>query len=279
MRVITKSWFDVRASDVFRIYPLGCLHVGAAGCDEKNLAEMVAEIAQDDRAFWLGLGDMGNYIARNDKRFNPLELASWIKVSDLVDLPKAQVRRIRQLLAPIAHKCIALVEGNHERKIKECYERDVYMEIVDGIKQDGGIPPDQPIACGYYGYLDLHFYKGPDTKGGSRVVTFSLHHGSGGTEAAVQRWLYSHEADVALFAHIHRTRIVNVAVEYADKAGRIRTKKRRAAHCGTFLTHRVEGCDDYAAVKGLPPVSHGGVMVELRPLTEPNERSIRITEF
>ena len=280
MKVISKDFYSVKKLDKFSIYPIGCTHLGAAGVDEERLKEVVKEIAADEHAYWIGLGDYGNFINRNDKkRFNPLELAPWIQMKDLVDLPKAQVKKIREIFKPVAQKCLALVEGNHEREMKNHYERDVYMEIVDGIKQDGGFAPEVSLATGYYGYLDLTFYRTDSRKDGSRQFRISLHHGSAGTEIAAQKWLYAHECDIALFAHIHKTRITNVGVEYVDKAGQIKTKKRYAAHCGTFLTKKVEGVDDYGSIKGYAPPVEGGVVVEMRPLAEPRERSIRITEY
>ena len=75
MRVIRHEWFNVSRSDVFRLVPIGDVHLGAAACDESRLVEVVKGIAADDRAYWVGLGDYCEFINMQDRRFDARTLA------------------------------------------------------------------------------------------------------------------------------------------------------------------------------------------------------------
>jgi len=80
------------------------------------------------------LEDYCEFINLSDKRFQPETLAKWIKVQDMSDLVGRQKEKFIEYVKPIAHKCLGLVCGNHELKIKDVYERNIYMEIVDRVR-------------------------------------------------------------------------------------------------------------------------------------------------
>ena len=133
MRVLTREFYNVSRSDVFTLYPLGDVHIGARACNEKRFRAKVAEIEADDKALWVGQGDYAEFINRNDKRFSVGSLAKWIDIADLVDLAKAQRDHFLDIVRPIASKCLGLICGNHELAIQQKFERDVYSEIVAGV--------------------------------------------------------------------------------------------------------------------------------------------------
>ena len=282
MRVITREFYNVKRADVFRIIPIGDVHIGAATCDEKLLKNVVDRIAKDPDCYWIGLGDYAEFINRNDKRFDPETLAGWLEMSDLTDLSKAQQKRFLSYVKPIAHKCLALCEGNHERTIKARFERDIFSNIVMAIKDEAGIDSNKRIGIGIYGWLLLRFYRQKRREAG-RTISINIHHGFVGGRLAgakalnMQRWLWSHECDVALFGHSHNTMTQNEMVEGVDRMGRIVERVRRGAYTGTFnRTVNPDGPASYAEERGYFPLPIGGVEIVLRPHTKVKSEQVRI---
>ena len=77
MKILSREWFNVARGDVYRLFPLGDIHLGNEACDERRFCQVVQEIAGDDRALWIGLGDYCDFINRTDPRFDPLALPRW----------------------------------------------------------------------------------------------------------------------------------------------------------------------------------------------------------
>src|SRR4030042_3499418 len=135
MQIVRREWCGVSREAVFRVLPLGDVHIASAACDEQLFTNTVARIAGDPDCWWIGMGDYCEWINRNDPRFDPACLAPWITVADLVDLSKAQRDRFLDIVKPIAAKCLTLLEGNHEATITRYTERAIFSEIVTAIKQ------------------------------------------------------------------------------------------------------------------------------------------------
>lgn len=283
MRVIRHEWYNVSRSDVFRLVPIGDVHLGAAACDEKRLVEVVNRVAADDRAYWVGLGDACEFINVHDKRFDSRVLASWVKVEDLTDLAAAQKERYLDMIKPIAGKCLGLIEGNHEICISKKFERDIHSEIVTAIKKKAGRPADFRLGLGIYGWLQLVFYAGPDKKGGSHTINVNLHHGfvggrlDGAKALNMQRWLWTHDADLVLFGHSHNAMAQIAQVEGIDKAGRHFEQVRRGGYCGSFLrTVNADGPSTYSEEKGYFPLPVAGIEVLLKPGCKKQQDRVRI---
>lgn len=271
MRVLKREWHNLTRADEFHLYPIADTHVGAAACDEDKLKALVSAIAADDRAYWVGGGDMCDFINRGDvKRFDPSALASWLTVADLADLALAQRDRFLDITKPIASKCLGLIEGNHCRAILSHYERDIYSEIVTGIKEIGKFPADHQLALGYSGYLDLNFYRSDGKNAGTKIL-ISIHHGYVGGRLAgakalnMQRWLWTHNCDLALFGHSHNTEIQIESVEFVDKKGNIKYKNRIGAFMGTFLKSGIDNIDTYSSRAGYAPMPLSHLEIVIRP--------------
>ncbi len=287
MRVIRKDWGGISRSDQFTIVPIGDVHIGAAACDEKRLLRVVQRVKDDPNAYWVGIGDYIDAINRNDKRFSVGSLAPWlINMDNLADIVKAQRNRFLEIIAPIAPKCLALVEGNHETAITKYCERYVFGEIVDGIRKAGSFAEDHPLSIGYYGWFMPTFRRSTgDKKGGTTTLRFNLHHGfaggqlAGGKHLAMQRWLWTHDCDLALFGHSHNTGVQVEAVEAVNDVGQMVIKHRIGAYCGTFLGSVQEnGPSTYSEIKGYLPLPNTGIEVVLRPGADnPHERIQVIT--
>lgn len=279
MNVITHAWLSQPADAEYVLYPIGDFQIGNVNVNEKLLEGVIKEIEKKPNAYWIGMGDYGDYINRSDRRFNPRALAPWISTYDLGDIAAAQLRRLEQLLTPIASKCLALLNGNHEDDNYLHYERDVYADLVTMIKQKGGFPAEHQLALGYQGYLQLAFYQRPDKQAGRRF-TISLHHGFGGGKRIgskmnnMELWLWTHDCDVAVFGHTHNSGAIPAGVEYVDAGHKIRTKCRYGAYSGTFLVDKNLGVDGYEVKKGMLPLPYGGCRIHIRPFHE--TRPIRV---
>ncbi len=260
-------------SDVFNIVPLGDVHIGNAACDEGLLQSVVDGILATG-AYWIGLGDYAEFINIRDPRFEPEILAPWITTADLVDLARAQSERFIDIVRPIAPQCLGLVEGNHERGIKKYFERDIYSAITANIKQMGKFPADYKMQFGYYGWLLLSFLRGSVAR---TMVTINLHHGfgggrlKGGKALNMERWLNTHNCDLAIFGHCHNADATRVGVDYIGDDGEEHTQTRKGVYSGTFMANA-----SYAVRQGYLPLPLGGVEIVLTPGAMRREDVVRI---
>ena len=274
MKYIRKDFRNCSRNSAFRIYPLGDVHIGAASCDETALQEWVTKVKADKDGYVICMGDLIDAIGPRDPRWNVEGLAKWISIQDMMDICGAQKDRLFKYIAPICNKVIATVEGNHERAIKRHYERDVYSEIAQGIKERGGIAQDVKFQLGYYGWMHLVFHRKPaklQKKGASRMVTLNIHHGYVGGRLAgakalnMQRWLFTHAADVCLMGHSHNLGVQIEAVERLSKTGKLQIQKRLGCYTGTFMSGSDDG-ESYSEVKGYLPMPSSSLVLEIMPL-------------
>jgi len=282
--VLRREYYKVSQSTVFRLTPIGDIHLGAAACDEEMLKLVIDRIGKENNHYWVGMGDYCDWINMKDPRFSVETLADWITRADMVDLAKAQLNRLYMYLKPISSKCLGLVMGNHERAIQMHTERDVYNELVCEMKKSGGFQTDYRLAVGFYGWIKMLFYNAKDgSKEGSRGIAVNVHHGFTGGKLAgakaldMQRWLWTHDADLVIFGHCHTAPTQPEAVEMVDKNDNIVTSVRKGVYSGTFLRSiDKRGSTTYSEVKGYLPNPTGVIPeVELRPWEE-RERRVRI---
>jgi hypothetical protein len=284
MNFIKREFFETGRGDVFRIYPIGDVHIGADTCDEDALKTVVNQIREDDNAFWIGLGDYCDNIGPKDPRFSTGGLADWITVPDLADLSRAQSDRFLSIVNPIAGKCLALIEGNHETAIKRHYERDIFLEIVNGIKTAAGLTERDKLSLRYNGILWLSFYASKEggRKGNTSDVVFSLHHGyvggrlKGAKGLNMQRQLWYTNCDIALMGHSHNADIFTETVVTPTRSGKIVTKTKYGAFTGSFMRSYSEDGSSYAEIKGYPPVPLAGIEIILKPQDKDERRRIKM---
>ena len=267
MKIIKKKIAGKR-NDIFRIIPLGDIHLGARACEEEKLKKVIQDIEKDEFTYWIGMGDYCDLINLKDPRFNYASLAPWIHVENLGDIIQVQKEKFLDYIKPIAHKCLALMEGNHETAVKRHTERDIYREIVSGVKQLGNIPAEEPLALGYYGWLQIFFN---DSKKTVSSTNINIHHGFTGGRLAgakalnMQRWLWTHNADVVIFGHSHNTGTQVEAVESISTYGNVQYNHRIGTYSGTFLSTTNKGGATYSEVKGYMPTPVTYVEIFIKP--------------
>ncbi len=268
MRVLKRRFSVPSRSTEFTIVPIGDIHIGARACDEERLKRVIERVEKDPNAYWYGMGDYCDFINLRDPRSNTGTLADWIGIKDMGDLVAAQKNRFLDYVKPIAKKCLGLIEGNHETAIHRFYERDIYSEIVSEVKKMAGMKQEDPLGLGYYGWSLLYFKRGVQTT----MIKINLHHGYVGGKLAgakaleMQRWLWSHDADVVVFGHSHNTSIQIEQTEGVNEGGAMVLKKRFGVYGGSFLkTVNEDGASTYSEIKGYLPQPIAGVEIIIRP--------------
>lgn len=259
MRSITKSIEYHSRSDVFRIIPIADIHLGNKGCDEGLLKATIDDIASDANTYWVGLGDLAEWINRRDPRFDPADLPSWL-MYDLKDIAEAERNRLIKYLNPIGDKCLGMVSGNHEDAILHHNERDVYTTIAEGIGA-------QEVCLGPSGFIKVQFKrKSGDSKPNSWPMVMFLTHGwwggrkmgSGANNLeSMMGWV---DADLLLAGHDHKRLSFSLDKMQMDNKGGVRTTRIHGISCGTFL--RDAG---YAERKGYRPSNVGIVTINVIP--------------
>lgn len=265
-------------SATVRITPLADIHAGTIFCDEALVREWVKRIAEDEFHFWIGMGDYAEFINRKEWRHRASHEAKWLHGRD--DIARLQVEWLADTLAPIRHKCLGLIRGNHEDSMVRHYERDVYYDLVQAIKTD----PNDRLALGTEGFLRVTLRRSGRS---AQAFDFYLHHGYGGGKLLgadaleLGRLATSFDFDVALMGHRHRLVVIPGEVRVGLSAsGRLRLvrKDMRAALCGSFRNEVLEGVEcGYARRKGYPPKRTGPLTIELEAFCGKRvQRNIRI---
>lgn len=279
--VLRRAYYDVSWTNTYWLTPIGDIHLGAAACDEEKLSQVIKKIAENENHYWIGMGDYCDWINTKDPRYSVDTLADWVTRHDLVDLAKAQMNRLKGYLKPISNKCLGLICGNHEESIMRHSERDVYSELVAFIKDEGGFPMDHKLGLGFYGWLKLSYYNSPlNVKDSVHSVTINAHHGFTGGKLAgakaldMQRWLWTHDADLVVFGHVHSAPMQPEAVEALDRNDNIILTVRKGCYSGTFLRNsNPNGSNTYSEIKGYFPSAIGTIPeIEIRPGEEQAKR-------
>lgn len=211
MRVITRRIDHSSRSDVFRIYVFGDTHFGNANSNEQAVKALVKQIQADDHALWIGMGDICDFINIHDPRWDPREMPSWLMGGDqLADIARTECDYAIALLAPIKEKCLGLISGNHEDKILQHSECDVYSRLIEALA-DG----QHEHRLDHRGLISLILSR----QGGSKVtVNIYATHGSlggrtqGGASNALNNLMAQVDnVDVVLQAHLHKGQHLQLA--------------------------------------------------------------------
>ena len=254
------------------MYPLGDVHLGSANCDVKLFDSVIADIREDPRALWIGMGDMVESIAPNDKRWHAgglderiVNLASQDRIGDVY------VEKLAAKLKPIADKCVAYGDGNHEATFDRHYFTNLSVRVLDAIGR-----PDcyTSWAC----LTRLVF----DHRTRERSLATRVYHAhgwqagrqEGGKVNESRRLLAYIDADVYLSGHSHSKWVVpQTRLETDGRFKKLIAKEVYTAHTGSFLRTLQQDHVGYAERSGYPPTTLGVIRFGLRP----EEDRVRIT--
>ena len=269
---VYQQHISYRPGDVFRIWGIGDVHLGGAQFARKELLKTIEKIQQGENDYWVGLGDLGDYVNWQDtKRFEPSGFEKNRKVRDLGNLHEIYVKELAEVFGPIKGKCLGLVDGNHEFE----YARRHSVVITTLLASKLGTR-----VLDYSCAFRLIFSRDKDMKHHSSSLRFYLFHGSGGgamkggKALRLSRYFLSYPwADVVFSAHQHDR--VAITEDYADvtwpiddsRSGSFTEKRRIAMMVGSFR-HTISAPGDsanYAERKGHSIVAPGAVWVTYDP--------------
>ena len=209
MNIIKKNIECQSKKDIFKIYPIGDVHLGAFNCAETHFRQYVDHIKKTPNAYWFGGGDYCDCIVPQDtRRYDVRSLADWLFVGDartikesLLDITKQQRKRFCKIVEPIKDKCLGLIEGNHEYSIMQRANNGHHYLMCDEL----GVPNLTDTA-----FIWLNFkIKGGQ---GKSIHIFAAHGNGGGRSAGAEpnhlaKLGQSFDADILLRGHSHTFRI------------------------------------------------------------------------
>jgi hypothetical protein len=262
------------------LWGVGDIHLGNPSCDQKKLASDIRTIQETPNAFWIGLGDYGDYVAPGDKRFDPscLDREALLHVGDLGHHIS---QRVRKLFEPIKHKCVGLLMGNHETK----YNTQFNQQSAHGwLCTELGVP-----NLGYCALFDIVFQKRtkqPYTLSYDRLVKrgesyghasiqFRVcgHHGAGGSTSSGGKLntlislMQTFDADLFWMGHVHqRMAHPDVQIGADPSCKHIVQKVRYGCISGSYLRTYAQGICGYGEQKKYKPTTLGAARMRITPI-------------
>lgn len=251
---ITERRINYKYGDVIKIKPLFDVHYGVKACDIKAFKKTLEE--SDDNTYFIGGGDMIDAVHAKDPRYR--------KSNDPYDgdaVIDNQINDMIELLKPYKDKILGLMVGNHEDEItKRCGTNPIKR-----ICKELDVAP-----LGLSGLYKLLLSENGNR---TRTVIIRYHHGWGGgsrTQGAdltkFSKDMAYWDADLFLYGHVHRKQTDEIP-RLGLSGLKLTAKPKLLCICGTYLKTYTEGDDPtYSEAKGYPPVSVGGVIIEITPI-------------
>lgn len=246
----------------FHLYFLGDVHLGSAMCDEGHLQATLDAIHGDPLAKVFLMGDLAEFIAKDDWRFEDETIAEWV---DKGDVGACQEKHVIKLLKPIRKKILGAIQGNHELTLEREWDNRVHKHICDEL--------DIP-NLGYMALVRLLFQWVRKNTVESHALDILLHHGYGGgrTDGAdinrfseIQR---DYDVDLVVMGHTHKRLAVKNVQHFVTNNGQLGTRTRLAVRSGTFLKTVKPGYLGYSEKAAMRPLATGAAMVTYHPDTQ-----------
>ncbi len=252
----------VNSDPEYRLYFLGDIHAGTIHCVEDQIKTKVKEIAELENTYWLGMGDYGEFITPDDKRWNPDQksIAPWVEPDDV---GRCQEKFITELLTPIKDKCIGLLYGNHENS----YRVHKFGNVQKHICEELGVE-----NLGFSCFVRLRFKR--ESSNESHISTICAIHGSSGAITkgakvnALRRFMADFEANIYAYGHVHD--IDDQRRPYMTVTGTNKIKDRSDLGVLTgcwFQTYTQGIIASYGEMKVYPPTVIGCPYIVLNPST------------
>ena len=260
-------------TDSFIFYAIGDVHLGMLNCAESQLKRLVGRISKNPKAYWIGGGDYCECIKPSDlRRYEAEGLPDWILGPDaksarenLRDIVAVQKRRFKQIISPIAGKCLGLIEGNHETTLRKYHNLDHHGFMCN----DLGTEDLTSEAL-----FRLRFSK--DRGKVTRIVKLFICHGHGGGRTAgaepnhLFRLAAQWRADIILRGHSHTFCINPPLVELSvPERGKMPDEcmqyYKRAGNWGCWVKSYAVGPSTYVTRATYPPRPLSTLEVEIAP--------------
>ena len=230
-------------------------------CAEGELAKQIRIIRDDPVAYWIDMGDKGEFISPSDPRWDVGVIAPWVNQDNIaVD----QTEWYCDMVAPITDKCIGLLEGNHEDAIRIHSHIDVHKNICKKLEVRN---------LGYSSFIKLVFKRNRSTE--HHAITGFVTHGSGCaiTKGAklnkLQRMMDAFQADFYAMGHMHD--IITDSKPYltVDQNNKIKQREKVGAVTGCWFKTYAQGVRaSYGEKRNYPPTAIGCPVFTIKPNTQ-----------
>lgn len=256
-------------TDVFKIYFVADQHIGSAGCDKEKILADIDIIKNDPMAYWIQGGDSIDAVVLTDtKRFDPRALT----VSRLDDIVMEEADEWLEMYAPIANRCIGILDGNHEESIRKNYHIDIVRYLCKNMCTN---------YLGDVSFIKLLFErkKGNLTEGNgsksdvSSIDIFAAHgniSGGGGRKVnKLEDLMSKFTADVYMLAHGHEKVTRSATKLSLNHSGELRLVQRKTVSfmTGSYLRTYQVGCKGYGEKSLYSPSDLGMVGFYVKPNT------------
>lgn len=220
---------EVQHRGWINLHHLTDFHAGAPDFAEEELKERIALIADDPDARWTFGGDGGDLIRHNDRRYTPTEL-HW-RYRQATDITLATQQHLVELLKPIADKCWAYADGNHERKVDEHYGGHFGPEVCTRL----GI---EKLFVDYRGMVRVNFKIKPRGAHLSQIIDiqhgWQAGRGKGAFHGQAEKELGFTDGDIILRGHSHRPDKAQFVVPTLNHSGQMVVRPRTVINGGSW---------------------------------------------
>ncbi len=250
---------------MFRLIPLGDIHLGSANCDKGALFKVIDGIRADPNARWLGIGDYVEWITPKDKRWHAGGIdEAIVNLANIDRIGDAYVDVISTILGPIMDKCWGMGKGNHETT----FEREHHTNLVQRILQQTGAPGS--LYLGWASITRVQFEDASSHRSSIRI--FASHGWQAGRMAGAKVNQLDHlmgwidGCRIFLQGHSH-DRVVKTKTVLGTNPSftKLTATNSFGAHCGSYLRTYQQNATGYGEEKGYPPVPIGPVEFRLTP--------------
>lgn len=260
-----------KKDDIIHIEPLGDIHVGHVGFDEKHYKERIKAISNDDNRYTFFMGDQLDAINIYDKRYNPdavvlhdidSQRQKWHDLTEpLIDEHRKRCEKVKfsdyeydkrkdrylevirkkyQLKKGENPKVWGLLHGNHEYKIRELTK--TYLE--NNFCFNNG-----------FDFLGAKAYISLDVRYKNKVLgqwSIMAMHGSGGgqPETMLKQMKQNNYCDIFFCGHLHQKFYKPETVMDIDHdTGKVWQREIHLCNTGTFCEFMTEGVSGYGDTK------------------------------
>lgn len=272
MQIIEHETEIKSRSEHLTLVPLGDTHLGTKNCDEELFQREIDFIKRNPNTYWVFMGDACEFINISDPRWDT-NVAEWIHVENLNNLVKVQADKFLEYVYPIHHKCMGVLEGNHEEKVRSRY----HFSPTDYIAMELGVPNLSNVCM--IRWRILRKSMGTNKQPAMRNIVIYANHGSGGGRfigGKINKLIQTcigFDADIYLMGHVHEKlvhEIPRLQIYGYGENMRLIHHTRYFILTGTFLKAYQQNSRSYAEPKMYNPTSLGAMHIKIKPF--PNVR-------
>lgn len=176
------------------IIPISDVHLGSRECMEQEFISFIDKVKDDPNTYLILGGDLINNATRS----------SVTNVFEEIMRPADQKKEMAKILAPVAHKILAAVSGNHERRSGKDADDDPTYDILCKLDRESLYRENLAIVKLRFGNVDHSGLANP-------TYVLAVTHGNGGgvyTSGAVlkgERYSYAFSGvDALIVGHTHK---------------------------------------------------------------------------